>query len=158
MKKALLSGFVILCFALYSFHQRHDGSGLVVRPPVATPAQSTPSSTNNSGSVSTNNSGSSSTSSATYKDGRYTGTTADAFYGYVQVLAIISSGRLTDVQFLQHPSDNPNSVAINDQAMPYLKQEAVQAQSANVNIISGATDTSQAFIESLSSALRQARS
>jgi uncharacterized protein with FMN-binding domain len=42
--------------------------------------------------------------------------------------------------------------------MPYLKQEAIAAQSANVNIISGATDSSYAFRQSLASALAQAKS
>lgn len=92
-----------------------------------------------------------------YKDGQYIGSSADAFYGFVQVKAIISGGKITDVQFLSYPSDRQNSIQINSQAMPYLTQEAIAAQSANVNIVSGATDTSQAFIQSLASALTQAK-
>jgi uncharacterized protein with FMN-binding domain len=92
------------------------------------------------------------------KDGQYTGNAADAFYGYIQVKAIINGGKITDVQFLRYPNDRSTSIAINKQAMPYLKQEAVQAQSAQVNIVSGATDTSQAFIQSMASALSQAQS
>jgi len=46
---------------------------------------------------------------------------------------------------------------INSQAMPYLTQEAIHTQSANVNGVSGATQTSRAFIESLTSALSQAK-
>lgn len=95
-------------------------------------------------------------SMSAYKDGQYTGNLADAYYGYIQVLAVVSGGRLTDVRFLQYPNDNPNSSYINSQAMPYLKQEALQAQNANVNIISGATDSSRAFVESLASALNKA--
>ena len=93
-----------------------------------------------------------------YKDGTYTGSTADAFYGNVQVQATIHNGKISDVQFLQHPSDALRSVAINDIAMPNLTQEAIQAQSATVDIVSGATDTSQAFIQSFQSALNQAKS
>lgn len=160
MKKVLLSAFVVICFALYSFHGRHNRSHVVVAPPslASKSSQSSSSSGNNtSSSNSTGQSSSGSSNAATkYKDGQYTGSSADAYYGFVQVLAIISGGQITDVQFLQHPSDNPNSVDINNQAMPYLKQEALQAQSANVDIVSGATDTSQAFIQSLSSALNQA--
>ena len=92
-----------------------------------------------------------------YKDGSYTGNSTDAFYGNIQVQAIISGGKITDVQFLQYPSDRSRSVAINTFAMPNLKQEAIQAQSANVDIVSGATDSSNAFIESLSSALSKAK-
>ncbi|HEY5220618.1 MAG TPA: FMN-binding protein [Candidatus Paceibacterota bacterium] len=93
-----------------------------------------------------------------YTDGTYTGSPADAYYGNVQVEAIISGGKITDVQFLQYPNTHSTSVYINSQAMPYLKQEAIQAQSANVNIVSGATDTSMAFQQSLASALTQAKS
>jgi uncharacterized protein with FMN-binding domain len=156
MKKVLLSGFVLICFAIYSFHQRHDGSGVVVRP-LSTPVQSAPTATTNTSGSSSGSGGSDSTD-AKYKDGQYTGSSEDAFYGFVQVLAVISGGKLTDVQFLQYPNDRSTSIQINSQAIPYLKQEAIQAQSANVNIVSGATDTSQAFIQSLSSALSQASS
>lgn len=93
-----------------------------------------------------------------YKDGEYTGITADAYYGNVQVKAVIQGGRVTDVQFLDYPRDRRTSVLINSQTMPYLKTEAIRAQNAQVNIISGATLTSQAFIQSLHSALDKARS
>ena len=96
------------------------------------------------------------TPSGLYKDGTYTGSVADAFYGNIQVQVVISGGRIIDVQFLQYPNDRNTSIMINSQAMPYFKQEALAAQSANVNIVSGATDSSQAFIQSLSSALAQA--
>ena len=92
-----------------------------------------------------------------YTDGSYTGDAADALYGTIQVKAVISGGKLTDVVFLQYPNDRRTSVQINQQAMPRLKQEAISAQSANVNGVSGATDSSQAFIQSLGSALSQAK-
>ncbi len=81
----------------------------------------------------------------------------DAYYGMVQVEAIVQGGKLTDVKFLQYPNSHSTSVYINEQAMPYLTQEAVAAQSANVNIISGATFTSEGFQQSLASALSQAK-
>jgi len=156
MKKALLTGFVIVSFIVYSLHQRSDGSAVVIKP------SSTPAASQTAAAPSSNTSSSSTTSTVpaatAYKDGRYTGSAADAYYGFIQVLAVISGGKLTDVQFLQYPNDRSNSVAINSQAMPYLKQEALQAQGANVNIVSGATDSSQAFIQSLSSALDKAKS
>ncbi len=95
-------------------------------------------------------------STGQYKDGKYTGTGADAYYGTIQVEAIVSGGKLTDVQFLQYPNDRGTSIRINTSAMPRLRQEAIQAQSANVNTVSGATDSSGAFRQSLSSALDQA--
>jgi len=73
------------------------------------------------------------------------------------VQVVVQGGKLTDVTFLDYPQTHQTSVYINSQAMPYLKQEAIQAQSANVNMVSGATLTSQAFIQSLASALSQAK-
>ena len=92
-----------------------------------------------------------------YKNGTYTGSVADAYYGNVQVQTTIQGGKIVSVTFLQYPNDRSTSVRINTQAMPYLQQEAIQAQSANVNGVSGASDTSQAFIQSLSYALNQAK-
>lgn len=92
-----------------------------------------------------------------YKDGSYSGSVEDAFYGYVQVAAVITNGKLTDVLFLQYPNDNRTSIYINSQALPLLKQEAVSAQSANVDIISGASQTSPAFSKSLENALAKAK-
>lgn len=92
-----------------------------------------------------------------YADGSYTGSVSDAYYGSVQVKAIIRSGKIADVQFLQYPNDRSNSRSINDQAMPLLTQEAIQAQSAQVSGVSGATFTSDAFVQSLTAALALAK-
>ena len=92
-----------------------------------------------------------------YKDGTYTGAVADAFYGNVQVQVTIANGQITNIQFPQWPNDRSRSVRINQQALPMLTQEAIQAQSANIDVISGATDTSYAFAQSLQSALGQAQ-
>ena len=92
-----------------------------------------------------------------YVDGTYSGSRADSYYGVVQVQAIIQNGKLTDVKFLSYPNDRRTSEEINSQALPYLKQEALQAQSAQVDAVSGASDTSTAFQESLGVALQQAK-
>ncbi len=115
--------------------------------------------TASSGTTTNNTSGSSSTttSAGLYKDGQFDGISADAYYGFVQVRAIVQNGNLTDVQFLSYPNDRSYSVQINTYAMPLLKSEAIKVQSAQVNIISGATNTSRAFMTSLSSALTQAQ-
>lgn len=94
---------------------------------------------------------------ALYKDGQYDGSVADAYYGLVQVRAIVQGGKLTDVQFLSYPNDRSKSIQINTYAMPILKAEAIKAQSAKVNIVTGATNTSRAFINSLTNALSQAQ-
>ncbi len=92
-----------------------------------------------------------------YKDGTYNGNVADAYYGMLQVQAVIQNGKLSQVQILQYPHDRRTSQYINSQALPWLEQEAVQAQSANVDFISGATLSSQAFQQSLQTALQSAR-
>jgi uncharacterized protein with FMN-binding domain len=97
-------------------------------------------------------------SGAQYKDGTYKGDSEDAFYGNIQVQVTVSGGKITSVQFLQYPNDNGTSVAVNQQADPMLVQEAIQVQSAQVDIVSGATQSSQAFIQSMQTALAQAKS
>ena len=147
IKKLLLTAAVILCLFGYSFAMKHGDSNTVLKPLAPNNA--------NTG-TSTTNTGSTMAASQSYKDGSYTGDVADAFYGNIQVQVTVSGGKITDVQFLQYPNDRQNSIYINQQAMPILRQEALQAQSAHVDGVSGATDTSQAFVESLSSALSKA--
>ncbi len=92
-----------------------------------------------------------------YKDGTYTGISADATYGNIQTKVIISGGKITDVQFLDSPHSRSYSIQVNSIAKPLLAQEAIQAQNAQVNGVSGATFSSGAFIQSLTSALAQAK-
>jgi len=92
-----------------------------------------------------------------YKDGEYTGTREDAYYGYLQVKAIIKDGNIADVQFLETATSPPNSIRVNAMAKPLLTQEAIKAQSANVDGVSGATFSSEAFKKSLAAALEQAK-
>ncbi len=91
------------------------------------------------------------------KDGTFKGTRADAYFGPLQVSAVITGGKLVDVQVIDYPHDRSRSQRINQQALPALKKEAIALQSAAVHIISGATPTSRAFSESLSAALRAAQ-
>jgi len=95
-------------------------------------------------------------SSTNYQDGTYTGQRAYAFYGYVQVRATVQNGRLQNVRVLEHPNHNGTSRYINSVAIPYLVQEAINVQDARVNLISGATLTSRAFVQSLDTALQKA--
>lgn len=95
---------------------------------------------------------------AGYKDGSYTGQDAPNQYGDVQVKVVISSGKITDVQALTLPSDRQRSAEISQQAGPLLHDEVVQAQSAQIDILSGATFTSESYAQSVQSALDQAHS
>ena len=120
------------------------------------PVASAPSPTPTASRRSSDPSPSPSVTSGAYADGSYTGDPADANWGTVQVQADIVNGQITQVQFLQHPDHRSRSQSINQRADPILIQEAIQSQRADVDIVTGATDTSDAFIQSLTSALAQA--
>jgi uncharacterized protein with FMN-binding domain len=96
------------------------------------------------------------TAAARLADGTYDGRREYAYYGYVKVQAVVSNGRLSDVRLYEYPNDNGRSHYINSVALPYLIQEAVGAQSWKVDLISGATFTSEAFTKSLQAALSRA--
>jgi uncharacterized protein with FMN-binding domain len=98
-----------------------------------------------------------STSTSTYKDGTYTGTAEQTQYGDVQVKVTISGGKITDVTALQLTDREQRSVQISAEAAPILRQEAISAQSASIDTVSGATYTSEGYIGSLQSALDQAK-
>jgi len=77
-------------------------------------------------------------------------------YGDVQVEVVLSGSRITDVKPLQLPYDRARSQFISDQAAPLLRQEALDAQSAQIDTLSGATYTSEGYAQSLQAALDQA--
>ena len=90
------------------------------------------------------------------KNGTFTGTTESTQYGDVQVQAVISGGKLTNVVILQVPDRGGYEDQIVQIALPELKSEALSKQSASIDVISGATYTSQGYAQSLQSALDQA--
>ena len=163
-KKLILSGGVLVLFIIYSLGIRSQNPRLSL-PPIATTSKqssshNTPTNTSSTASAASSTPAANATGSAPasqYKDGTYQGSVEDAYYGNVLVSATISGGKIKSVKFLQYPNSHSTSVYINQQAMPYLQQEAIQAQNSNVNIISGATFTSQAFTQSLSTALSKAQ-
>lgn len=163
MKKYVIGIMILGVLVVYSLGIRHQQPKIAAptsltgnTPSATTSGSGTPPTTNTSLPSSSTTNTSQTTTTGSFKDGNYTGSIADAYYGNVQVKATISGGKITDVTFLQYPHTHSTSVYINQQAMPYLQQEAIKAQSSNVNIVSGATYTSQAFIQSLSNALSQA--
>jgi uncharacterized protein with FMN-binding domain len=88
-------------------------------------------------------------------NGVFTGPAVEMEYGPVQVALDVQGGKIIDVKALQYPVDRPRSQFINSQAVPLLRSEVLQAQSANINVISGATFTSEAFASSLQAAIGQ---
>ena len=114
--------------------------------------------TSSGGTATTPSTGTGSGSTSTsFKDGTYTGTTAVTRFGNVQVQVTIAGGKISDVTALQLTDQDGRSVQISAQAAPLLQQEALAAQSATIDTVSGATYTSEGYIQSLQSALDQAQ-
>ncbi len=152
MRKYILVFGVIVIFAGYVIYSRNGGDNVKIVPPAGLTVPAAATAPLAAGSTATD-----ATSQGQYKDGSYTSPVTNAYFGNLQIQVAVNGGKISDVAFLQYPNDNPNSINVNTQAMPYLKAEAIQAQSANVNIISGATQTSQAFQQALAAALGQAK-
>jgi uncharacterized protein with FMN-binding domain len=85
--------------------------------------------------------------------GTFDGSVEENRYGPVQVRITMASGRITDVQAIQLPSDRARSQRISQIAGPLLREEALRAQSARIDVVSGATYTSQGYARSLQHAL-----
>ena len=88
--------------------------------------------------------------------GQLTGQAVQTPFGTVQVQVTIQNGSITDVQALQMPGGGGHTDQVTAYAGPRLRSEALSAQSAQIDTISGATYTSQGYIQSLQSALSQA--
>ncbi len=146
MKKLILVAVVILALGGFIVFQKTrmdtDDASLSTSPvATGTPGSATPVSSNSK-----------------YKDGTYTGLVGSASqYGNIQVKVIITGGKITDIQYLQFPTGGGHTAEITALAQPALKQEAIAAQSANIDVVSGATQDTEGFIQSLQSALDQAK-
>ncbi|WP_316774729.1 FMN-binding protein [Streptomyces sasae] len=130
-----------------------------VAPAPSSSASAAPGATGGTGSGSSDSgksgksgrSGSSSTGTKTV-----TGDTVQTRWGPVQVRVTIKNGKITDVTAVQYPQDNPRDQQINSYALPQLRSEALAAQSAKIDTVSGATYTSGGYQQSLQSALDSA--
>ncbi|MFR9805433.1 FMN-binding protein [Pseudonocardia sp. RS010] len=109
------------------------------------------------GAGSTSSTGTDSTDSgASTATTTYTGSVAQTRWGAVQVTITVAGGRITDVSVPQYPDGNGKDQQINAYALPVLTQETLTAQSADIDLVSGATVTSDGYVESLQSALDRA--
>jgi uncharacterized protein with FMN-binding domain len=85
-----------------------------------------------------------------------TGSVAQTRWGPVQVQLRVKGGTITKVSVIQYPNGNGKDAEINSRALPALTQETVDAQSAGIDMVSGATVTSDGYLESLQSAIDKA--
>jgi uncharacterized protein with FMN-binding domain len=95
-------------------------------------------------------------SSSTASDGTYTGDAVMTRFGAVQVEITVSGGEITTSVVTQVPWSDRRDQQINSYAVPILNDETVQARSSDIDMVSGATYTSEGYIQSLQSAIDQA--
>jgi len=89
-------------------------------------------------------------------DGIFTGDTSSTRYGPVQVEITVTGRSISDIRVIQCPTASRRDQMICQQALPYLVNQSLAAQSANVDAVSGATFTSDGYKQSLQSAIDKA--
>lgn len=89
-------------------------------------------------------------------NGTVTGPAVDTRFGTVQVQVTFSKGKITDITALQLPNTRRRDQMLSQYAAPVLRSEALQAQSAQIDTVSGATYTSMGYEQSLQGAIDQA--
>jgi len=140
---------ITMLVLLFSYHTSTNSGVVATSPFVQQPASS--GSSAQSGSSNSNGSSAGRSSPATY-----TGGVADTRWGPVQVEITVQGGKITQSRAVQYPQNNDRDVMINNYALPILDQETVQKQAASIDTISGATVTSDGYLQSLQSAIDQA--
>lgn len=95
------------------------------------------------------------TTDAGLADGTYTSVATPNEYGEVQLQVTVSGGRITDIAAIAYPNHTSRSQGISAQAIPQLIDRAISAQSSDIQFVSGATETSTAFANSLQDAINQ---
>ena len=160
MKRVVLSlvGTVGGLVALLSFKtQSHPVASGVALPSASLPSSAagatTPASGSSTGSPAASSGGSSGSTAPAQTTRQYLGGAVSTRYGVVQVKIAVTGSKITDVSFAQLTAFDPRSQEINSQAGPYLLKETLDAQSANIDTVSGATYTSDGYRQSLQSAL-----
>ena len=139
---------------LFSYHTSTDSTTFAGSPVVqlAAPSGSTSQSRSSSG----NGSSAPRQNAPAATTVTYTGDVADTQWGPVQVQITVQGGRVTQSRAVQYPQNNNRDAMINSYALPILDQEVVQQQSAGIDTVSGATVTSDGYLQSLQSAIDQA--
>jgi len=140
---------ITMLVLLFSYHTSTNSGAVATSPFVQQPASS--GSSAQSGSSNSNGSSAGRSGPATY-----TGGVADTRWGPVQVEITVQGGKITQSRTVQYPQNNGRDIMINNYALPILDQETVQQQSASIDTISGATVTSDGYLQSLQSAIDQA--
>ncbi|NUR73373.1 MAG: FMN-binding protein [Hamadaea sp.] len=144
---------VAITVLLFSYRTSTMGSGggdtVAVTP--ANNKSNNDSGGSTAGSTQTGTSTGNSTGSKTYE-----GSVAQTRWGPVQVRITVANGKITDVEAIEYPTENHRDQEINQYALPILHDSVISKQSAQIDTVSGATVTSEGYIESLQAALDSA--
>ena len=134
---------------LFGYHTSTSGPAATAQAPVGASLATTSQTTTSAG---TGGGDKQSTGTTT------TGQVAQTRWGPVQVqITTDASGTITDVEVVQYPSGNREDEQINSYALPQLVRATLDAQSADIDMVSGATVTSDGYLQSLQSALDRAQ-
>jgi uncharacterized protein with FMN-binding domain len=142
-----LASTVTVLVLLFGYHTSTDQTNPAAG---ASTASVTPSASSPSVSSSGSSGGGSSSTKTT------TGSVIQTRWGPVQVKITVTNDRISDVRVVQYPNGNNRDAEINDYALPILVNETLDAQSAKIDMVSGATVTSEGYVQSLQSALDEA--
>lgn len=142
-----LLGTVSAVVLMFGYHTSTSGPDAAV----------TPISSGNGTGSNTTTAPPSTTPSASSGSSTVTGEVAQTQWGPVQVQLTVQAGKITAVNVLQYPNGNHRDAEINDYALPILIDETVKAQNAQIDMVSGATVTSDGYVRSLQSALDQTK-
>lgn len=152
----VIAGTVSVIVLLFSYHtSRNQEVRVAASPPTVStaPAPSADPGTGSGTGTGTGAGTGTGTGTRTRTSKTFTGDAADTPYGPVQVEITMSGGRITVARTVQVPQESGRDVEINSAAVPVLNSEAVQAQTAQIDTVSGATYTSEGYVQSLQSAI-----
>ncbi len=144
---------------LFGYHTSTSSSAVAQggNSSVATPVQGGTGTTSGGGAGSSGSSGTASApADGSTASSTVTGDVAQTRWGPVQVEITVSGGAITDATAVEYPTANGRDQQINAYAIPSLESETVQAQSGDIDMVSGATVTSRGYVASLQDALDQA--
>jgi uncharacterized protein with FMN-binding domain len=143
---------------LFGYHTSSVGSMAASTPTSIVSGSGSGSKASKAATTSAAASGGSGGSGSTSGTRTVTGSVVQTEWGPVQVRLTMKGGTITKVAVLQYPNGNPRDAEINSYALPILIQETKTQQSAQIDMVSGATVTSTGYLQSLQSALDQVQS
>ncbi|MDH6578281.1 FMN-binding protein [Kitasatospora sp. MAP5-34] len=164
MRRAIVTGTATVAgvILLLSLKPHNSGAGAVSSKVISSGGSSSSSVSASGGSPGSSPSGSAASSGASGASApagasrTVTGSAIDTRYGPVQVRVVLDGKKISRIDVIQYPDQSGRDQEINSYALPQLNQEAIAAQSAQIDVVSGASYTSDGYTRSLQSALDQA--